>query len=66
MRSENEEIAMVFMLTRRQYIVAENGRIVDISIPALKTVMDLMGIKNQKDCMARVVKTFHHFLSEKQ
>jgi hypothetical protein len=65
LRDENEEAATVFMLTRRQYVTAEQGRIVDISIPAVKAVMDIHSTRDQKSCLIKVVKTFHHFLSER-
>jgi hypothetical protein len=53
------------MLTRRQYVTAETGRIVDISIPAVKIVMDLMGVADQKDCLDGVRSLFFHFLEKK-
>lgn len=62
---ENEDIAQVYMLTRRQYVTAETGRIVDISIPAVKIVMDLMGVADQKDCLDGVRSLFFHFLEKK-
>jgi hypothetical protein len=65
LQEENEAIAAVYMMTRRQFITAEQGRIVDISIPAIKIAMDLYGIQNQKECLMRVLRTFHHFLGER-
>jgi hypothetical protein len=59
LREENEAAAQVYMLTRRQYVTAEQGRIVDISIPAVKTVMDMIGVEDQLDCLNRVRKLFH-------
>lgn len=51
------------MLTRRQVVTSGiDGRILDISIPAVKIAMDLYGIKNQLDCLNRVRKLFHRFL----
>lgn len=58
---ENADAANVYMLTRGQMISIGEGRVIDISIPAIKIVMDLLGIKNQKDCLIRVMKTFHYF-----
>ena len=66
LREENEDAAMVYLLTRRQYITAEQGRIVDISIPAIKIVMDLQGIKDQMGCLEQVRRLFHHFLKEER
>jgi hypothetical protein len=51
-------VAAVYMMCRRQFITAEQGRIVDISIPAIKIVMDLRGVKNQADCLSRVRRLF--------
>ncbi len=61
---ENEEVAKVFMATRGQVITAGKGQIIDISIPAIKIMMDLYGVKNQKECMESVMNIFHHFLKE--
>jgi hypothetical protein len=61
---ENEETADVYMLTRRQAITTGMGNVVDINLQAIKTVMDLHGVKNQKECMERVRKAFFHFLNE--
>jgi hypothetical protein len=52
---------MVYMMTRNQVVTADMGQIIDINIQAVKTVMDLYGISNHKDCLARVIKLFHHF-----
>ena len=63
LEDENEEAAKVYMLTRRQVVaMGMGGQIVDISIPAVKIVMDLFGIKDQAACLNRVRKLFHHFL----
>ena len=43
-------------------MTAENGRIVDISIPAVKIAMDLYGIKDQRECLNKVQKLFYHFM----
>lgn len=58
---ENQAAAAVYMMTRRQVVTAEEGRIVDISIPAVKIAMDLHGVKDQRTCLLRVINTFHHF-----
>jgi len=58
---DNEEVAMVYMMTRNQVITADMGQVIDINIQAVKTVMDLYEVSNQKDCLARVIKLFHHF-----
>ena len=60
---ENDIDAQVYMMTRRQVVtVGMSGQIVDISIPAVKIVMDLYGVSNQLACLNRVRKLFHHCL----
>jgi len=62
---ENDIDAQVYMMTRRQVVtVGMSGQIVDISIPAVKIVMDLYGVANQAECLNRVRKLFHHFLEK--
>lgn len=66
---ENEEAAEVFMMCRGQHITqGEKGIPVDISIVAIKTTMDLMGIEvaNQRQCLARVRGLWHHINNERQ
>lgn len=50
----------VFGFCRNQVIVSGLGEVIGMNITAVKTVMDLNGIKNQKDCLEKVM-----FLSEK-
>ena len=56
---ENEEVARVFMLTRRQVVTSGMGQPIDISIPAVKIAMDLLGVENQLVCLNRVRNLFH-------
>ena len=61
---ENKQAADVYMATRGQMITAGmGGQVIDISIPAVKIVMDLYpgGIDDQWACLAKVRATFHHF-----
>lgn len=64
LRSENEEVATVYMTTRRQVITVGHGEVVDISIPAIMAVMDIHSVKDKKHCMLKVINLFHHFLNE--
>lgn len=69
LRDENEEAATIYMMTRRQIIMRFNGKYdeaFDISILAIKIAMDLQGVKNQKECLARVVQLFHRFENERR
>ena len=63
---ENEDAAQIYMITRRQYIMSATGQVIDISIPAVKIAMDLYQVKNQKECLMRVVNLFHHFENERR
>lgn len=60
LREENQEVAEIYMLTRGQCVTAENGRVVDISIPAIKAAIDMS--RKERDCLRKVQKVFHHFL----
>lgn len=57
---ENEEAAAVYMTVRRQYVTGEYGRIVDINILTVLSVMDLYGVSDKQACLRKVLKTFYH------
>lgn len=61
---ENDQPGNIYMLTRGQVLMSGMGDIIDINIPAVKTVMDLYGVADQQRCFEKVYKTFHHFLKE--
>jgi hypothetical protein len=64
---ENKEAGAIYMITRRQVITqGMEGHIIDISIPAIKDVMDVRGVKDESDCLNKVLHTFRHFLDERQ
>jgi len=63
---ENKQAAEVYMVTRNQVITAGMGQPIDISIPAIKIVMDIWGIRDQKKCLSKVRSAFHHFNKEQQ
>jgi len=60
---ENEDIASVYLVSRRQIILGEQGRVMDIDVRAVKVAMDLYEVKDQKECLDRVRCTFYHFMS---
>ena len=62
---ENAEVAQIYMLTRRQVITVGAGQVADLSIPAVKIAMDLYGVRDQKACLNRVRRVFHHFQGRK-
>ena len=61
LQEENREAATIYMLTRNQIILAPSGHAIDISIPAVKIAMDVHGVVDQKECLAKVLRLFHHF-----
>lgn len=66
---ENHEAAEVYMMSRRQYVTRSRGMegdvVIDISIPAIKATMDALGVENQRGCLVKVQRVFHHFLAER-
>lgn len=47
------------MMTRRQIISIGMGQPIDVSIPAIKIVMDLWGVKDQRTVLQRVLRLWH-------
>jgi hypothetical protein len=62
--SENREAAEVYMMSRSQVILTATGQVLDISIPAVKICMDVLGVKDQRRCMSKVRAAFYHFLKK--
>ena len=63
---KNKDAAEIYTLARRQVVTADQGQIIDINIPAVKIVMDLYGVKDQKDCLLKVRNLFHHFENKRR
>lgn len=64
----NREAVTIWGETRTQ-VIAGMGGIIDINILAVKMVMDMHGIRNQRDCMERVRVMFDEYraaIEEKQ
>ena len=57
----NQDAVDVYMLTRGQVVTAGMGSVVDISFPAVKVAMDLLCVKDQRDCFMKVRHLFHEF-----
>ena len=67
LRPENEDAGAVFMLSRNQVItIGEHGQPVDINIQAVKVVMDLHGVTDQKLCLHRVRHLWHAVEAERR
>lgn len=58
---ENDEAVNVYLLTRNQVVMIGMETVADISIPAVKIMMDLLGVREQRDCMMKVRHLFHEF-----
>jgi len=59
---ENEEAATIYMITRGQVVtMGEHGIAIDINISAVKAAMDIYGVADQRECLQKVMKLFHHF-----
>lgn len=66
---ENEDAAKIFQLVQGQIITRHNGQhdeIIDLNYPAVKIMMDLYQIRNQRDTFERVLSVFHFFLNERK
>ena len=63
---ENQDAGTVYIMCRNQVITAGMGEVIDINVQTVKTVMDLYGVKNQRECVEKVTKTFRHFLSKRR
>ncbi len=62
---ENEEAAICYMQARGKGVTV-GERVVDLSIPAVKILMELAGVKNHRECMNKVFSTFHYFLNKQR
>jgi len=62
---ENKEAAHVFMMSRNQCLSLDK-HIIDISIPAVKIIMDLYKVQDQMRCLMKVLKVFHFCLNKRR
>lgn len=66
---ENREVAQIFRMVRGQVLTRFNGQydeVADLNFPAVKIIMDLFGVKDQRTCFEKVCRVFYHFLNEKR
>lgn len=64
---ENEEAARIYQIVRGQIITRFNGQaddVIDLNYQAIKVVMDMYNVKNQRAVFEKIRKTFYHFLNE--
>ena len=57
---EDQEIVRVYQMVQGQ-IITEPDKARHLNYMAVKMVMDLYGIRDQKRCFEQVVKLFKHF-----
>lgn len=57
---ENREALDVYLLARNQVVTVGEG-VADISFPAVKIVMDVLGVVDQRRCFLKVHGLFHEF-----
>lgn len=67
--AENQEAAAIYQLCRGQIRTRHNGQhdeVIDLDYVAVKMVMELYQIKNQRECFDKVRSTFYHFLNKQR
>jgi len=62
----NRDALQVYSLVSNQIIVGGMGDIIGLNYNAVKFVMDLYNIENQRDCFERVVCVFNKILAAKK
>ncbi len=65
MLPENEDVAKLYFLVRNQVLIVGN-KITDLNLLAIKAAMDILGVKNQADCLYRVRKLWQSIFDESQ
>jgi len=60
---ENIDAVKVYFIVQNQLVVSM-GQIIDLNINAVKIVMDLYEVKNQKMCLEKVMELFNYFRRE--
>lgn len=61
---ENEEAFNVFPKIYNQLIFAGMGEPVGLNMIAVKAVFDMMGIKNQKNCLEKITHMFDYYFEK--
>jgi hypothetical protein len=67
LNGENQEAATIYQLCRGQIRTRHNGQydeVVDLDYSAVKMVMDLYGVRDQRSVFEKVRRTFFHFVSK--
>jgi len=53
----------VYFLAQNQLIVSM-GQIIDLNVNAIKTIMDLYEVRDQRRCLEKVMELFNYFRKE--
>lgn len=61
----NEEAGRIYMLVRNQVVTVGDGRPIDLNLTAVKAAMDMHGVTDQRDCLARVVRVWREIDAER-
>ena len=62
---ENADVARVFLRVRNQVVTVGQGRVIDVSVPAIATVMELEQVRDPRDCLLRVLHLWRQTDGEK-
>lgn len=60
---ENVDAVKVYFLAQNQLIVSM-GQIIDLNVNAIKTIMDLYEVRDQRRCLEKVMELFNYFRKE--
>jgi ribosomal protein L37AE/L43A len=64
---ENFDAARIYHICKRQVRTAGgSGEIIDLDYTAVKHVMDLYEVRDQRETFEKITRTFHFFLAERQ
>ena len=61
---ENVDAINVYLLVRNQVITVGMGEVVDLHFPSVKIMMDMLEVKNQRQCFDKVLYIFHDWLKD--
>lgn len=64
---ENRDAVKIYQIVRGQVVTAgEAHEIIDLNYQAVKVVMDLYNVKDQRRVFENVCTVFHHFLAKER
>jgi len=62
---ENRQASQIYQLCRGQ-VITVGEQVIDLNYQTVKTMMDLYGVKDQRETFEKITRTFHHFLSKER